>query len=201
MSQLLSWEDWLGLLDLFDTPYPNRPFTGEKWNVNLYAKMDDAKTEQDLIDVTRPWVLLHIGPTLADEGASINKHIKFWIRERGLDKDKNDPHIDLTENVFEDLRLKIYGNCKEAGRDYNNYFPCPPPDWHVYKNLPDWKAEFEKETKGKSEEWQQKFTAGRIKLADMKHKDSIYWRYAVMVTAERLGVSYAVMAGGLKKEF
>lgn len=201
MSQVLSWEDWLGLLDLFDTPYPNQPFTYAKWNIDLFGKIDDAKNEQDLVDIVRPWVLLHKGPVLADEGASIEKHIKFWIRERGLDKIPGNPYIDKTASVWSDLRIKIYGTCRGAGEDYNNYYPCPPAEWFVYRKLKDWEDEFEKESKGKSQQWNDHFASTRIKLASMKNKDNDYWRYAVMIAAEKLGVSYKVMAGGLKKEF
>ena len=201
MSAMWSFWDWMSFLDLFETPYPNGPFSDTRNPEELFTKIDQVKTKKELVYWLRHFVYYHVGDQDADTGRSIAKHIRYIIRERGWNKVKNNPDQDNTEKVFDNLRVQIYGNCTGAGLDWNNFQPCPPDNWYTYTDINNFERAYAKASKGRGDKWAEQFQACRNKLADAKNKNTDRWKYTVLLMAERLDVDPGLLAGGLKKEF
>ena len=201
MAAMWSFWDWMSFLDLFNTPYPNQPYMSTRNPEELFLKIDESQTRGEVVHFLRHFVFYNVGVVDADNGRSIAKHLRFIIRERGWNKVKGQPDIDNTEHVFNQLRVRIYGECKGAGEDFNNFQPCPPTKWHVYTDINKFETAFSHWSKGKSDKWEEQFQACRDILADDKHKETDRWRYKVMLMAEQLSVPPSLLAGGLKKEF
>ena len=173
MSAMMSWIDWMGLLDLFNTPYPNRPYGNrqEDFFSKLYEAMDDHD-EKKFIWLCRHWILYHAGIQDADQGKKIwdtvNEYMDKWY------KNKTGP------DLYARFRKAIYGDCPHAGESYNNYQPCPPPKcgwpdkkWNDYYN----------KLRAKDWDFTCKVIDARNKLNDVKAND-----YMRVLAGERLGV-------------
>ena len=196
-----SFWDWMSFLDLFSTPYPNQPYMSTRNPEELFLKIDEAKTKDEVVHFLRHFVCYNVGDVDADCGRNIAKHLRFIIRERGWSKVPGRPQIDNTEKVFNRLRQRIYGGCKGAGLDWNNFQPCPPKKWYVYKDLHNFETHFNIIAKKRDDKWEEQFQGCRDILADDKHKDTDRWRYKVNLMADQLNVPAGLLAGGLRKEF
>ena len=201
MSAMWSFWDWMSFLDLFNTPYPNQPYMATRNPEELFLKIDEAKTKDEVVHFLRHFVCYNVGVVDADCGRSIAKHVRFIIRERGWNNVPGKPDLDQTEKVFNRLRQRIYGSCHGAGEDFNNFQPCPPKTWAPYKTLPIFQVAYMQFSAKRSQKWAQRFQACRNILADDPHKDTDRWKYKVNLMAEQLNCPAALLAGGLKKEF
>ena len=203
MSAMWSFWDWMSFLDLFNTPYPNQPYMSTRNPEELFLKIDEAKTKDEVVHFLRHFVCYNVGVVDADCGRSIAKHVRFIIRERGWNNVPGKPTIDKTEDVFNRLRVRIYGGCKGAGLDWNNFQPCPPKPWYVYKDLKTFMLAYNHAAncKKRIHKWPQQFQACRNKLADDPNKDTDRWKYTVHLMAKQLNCKPGLLAGGLKKEF
>ena len=178
MSAMMSWVDWLSLLDLFNTPYPNRPFMDK--NQHLFDALAEARAahkEKRFISLCRHWILYHAGIQDADEGQKIWEQVNQYLDKWYVNKTGPD--------VYARFRKAIYGNCPHAGESYNNYQPCPPPACLTGKPWSDkvWNAYY---AKLRNTDWpfSKRVIACRNKLNDIKAN-----AYTRIAAAERIGVN------------
>ena len=194
MSAAMSFKDWISLLDLFNTPYPNNPFGGPD---EFYAKLAEAIDEHNegkFIFLARQWILYHAGINDADQGQKIWSYVDQYL-DRWY-KNKTGP------DVYARFRHAIYGDCKAGGKAWYNYQPCPV---HINRNYIHTLDAFENQMhryEDRGKQWQQAFAMARIKFMDLQKKvNDRFFMYTVQATAERLNVEPTLLVAGLRGEF
>ena len=196
MSAMMSFFDWLGLVDLFNTPYPNQPYGSR--DSDFFAKLAEAidnKNEAQFIYLCKHWIRFHYGIRDADEGRKIwnyvNQYLDRWY------KNKTGPEL------YARFRRAIYGNCEGAGESYNNYQPCPPKVGPRITTLKEFSEKLDEARQGKPPTWDNRFANARIKLANMvEHKaPDLLVRYTCLSIAEGLDCPPNLLFSGLHGEF
>ena len=196
MSAMMSFFDWLGLLDLFNTPYPNQPYGSR--DADFFAQLAEAidnHNEARFIYLCKHWIRFHYGIQDADQGRKIWNYVNNYLDRWYVNKTGPD--------VYARFRREIYGDCKGAGESYNNYQPCPPVIGQVYTNLAQFTKALDDERKGKNAKWDNMFANARIKLSDMIERGlpNKLIKYTCITIAERLNCSPALLYSGLHGEF
>lgn len=182
MSAMMSWLDWLGLLDLFNTPYPNRPYGSREEDFFTHLAEDlDLHREQQAKFMARQWILYHAGIQDADQGRKLWNYIDRYCDTRYPN------HADAPREVF---RKAIWGSCKEGGKDYNNFQPCRPPKCNWTDK--EWNDCLNSINKIKGWEKQKVIINARNKLHDMNLKGPMK-EFTYLAAAERLDVPYCFM--------
>ena len=190
MSAEWSFLDFMGFLDLINTPYPNQPYgnTEDEFFGKL-AECIDTNNRAKFVFLARQFVLFNAGDLDADKGKKLHDYLNQFV-------DKNYPNrADTPRN---NMRRAIWGDGKECGKSYNNYQPCFPL-WNKYCSLKGWSADLDKwrRTHGKLD---QQFTDARIKLSDQIQKKTFNEWHALAI-AERLHCPYGLLVSGLRGEF
>ena len=195
MSAMMSWIDWMSLLDLLNTPDPNQPYQSR--HEDFFAQLAEAldeKNEKKFCFLARQWVLYHAGISDADQGRRIHNYANRFMDEWYANKTGPD--------VRERFRKAIWGRCNEGGRDWNNFQPCTPKLSGISKTLSTWTQRYTNEMAKHDVLWAKKFTAARITLSDKaRTMPLLQFKYTVLAASERLDCPFTLLYAGLHGEF
>ena len=203
--------DFVSLACLTNTPFPNNfavAATGiDKEDISANTAVNlmfEHKNYRVVTDRMRLFVCWGVGDLDKDLGLYIQNWMWSWFEKHG----EHDAVHGVDSGSVEAMRHAIYGPCKNAGRDYFDYQPCPPDTsrWFKITTIEDFKKHFDNySTMPKG--WQNRWVAARIRLADewAKGKKDAFrrkrWPYLVWAFAVDLNLNAGLLAAGLKGEF
>ena len=207
MASFFDLKDFVSLLCLTNTPYPNDiavSVTGQQGNddnlKDAVLKLFDQPNRKYLVTHMRLFVAMYVGDADADLGYFIREQMWDWCRKNI----KRPPDRGVGSGEVEALRQEIYGKCKKGGHDYFGYQPCPPQHYEPIKTLQEFEKEFDEVSKDWSKDREQKWVDARIELSDMWDRmkgNKKPWAYIVEALSTELGVTPRLLAAGLKREF